>query len=153
MAAEMNWGLKSSGSDLYANEVLHLYFRYRDGMRQLQRGEFSAEDWFAAFREEFDAPTPRPIIMSIFYDNGGHEILADGYQTGPTNMVHLNMGWDDMQNAWYDVTSDFVTGEWSWKGIGSMIVTGIEPDKSNRGKSDSRDTQATGSDRVNPLIK
>ncbi len=131
VAAEMDWGLEGSGSDLYADEVLHLYFRYRDGMRRLQRGEFSAEDWFAAFREDFDAPTPRPIAMSIFGDNGGHEILADGYQTGPTNMVHLNMGWDGMQNAWYDVTSDFVTGEWPWRGISSVIVTGIEPDRSN----------------------
>ena len=133
VAAEMNWGLGGSGSDLYADEVFHLYFRYRDGMRQLRRSEVSADDWFGAFRVELDAPTPRPIAMSIFGDGGGHEILADGYQTGPTNLVHLNMGWDGMENAWYDVTSDFATGESTWEGISSVIVTGIEPVRSDVG--------------------
>lgn len=127
VAAEMNWGVDESGSDLYADEVLHVYFKYKDTMEQVARAETSAQTWFNYYETEFDAAPPRPIVMSIFGDGGGHEILADGYQTGVQDMVHLNLGWGGFANTWYDVTSDFVTGGYTWDAMRTVIVTGIEP--------------------------
>lgn len=128
VAAEMNWGLEASGSNLYADEVFHIYFKYKDAMSQIRREDVSAADWFNHFKTEFDSSPARPIVMSIFGTLGGHEILADGYQTGATNKVHLNMGWAGSHNAWYDVTSDFATGGYTWDAMQSVIVIGIEPD-------------------------
>jgi hypothetical protein len=96
------------------------------------RGDTSADYWFNLFREEFDAMPARPIVMSIFDATGGHEILADGYQTGATNKVHLNMGWDGSCDAYYDVTSDFATGGYTWDYDSQVIVIGLEPDYSLR---------------------
>lgn len=138
VAADMNWGLASeggSGSNAFANDVLDVYFKYKDTMSLLQRNSYTAEQWFNYFRTEFDAVPPRPVVMSIYATvGGGHEILADGYQTGVTDKVHLNMGWAGSSNAYYDVTSDFTAG-WTWRGDFQQIVVGIEPDYSQRESS------------------
>ncbi len=130
VAAEMNWGIGESGSDPYADEVFDVYFKYKDTMSRKHRDETSAEDWFDYYKTEFRASPARPVVMSIFGVGGGHEILADGYQEGILNKVHLNLGWDGFANAWYDVTSDFETGSYTWSADRTIIVVGIEPDYS-----------------------
>lgn len=144
VAADMAWSPSSSGSNAFANDVLDVYFKYKDTMTLLQRSNYTAEEWFNYFKTEFDAGVPRPVVMSIYaVDGGGHEILADGYQTGITDKVHLNMGWAGSANAYYDVTSDFTAG-WTWSGGYQQIVIGIEPDYSQR--------EATGTSPQNLLL-
>lgn len=129
VAAKMNWGCSSSGSTAYANDYLDVYFKYKSSMALRSPAGVSEATWFGYFRTDFDATPPRPIIMSIFGNAGGHEILADGYQIDPTtNKVHLNMGWAGASNAYYDLTSDFTTGAYIWDASQTAIVTGIEPD-------------------------
>ena len=40
--------------------------------------------------------------------------MADGYQTGATNMVHVNMGWGGSYNAYYDINNNWATGDTVW---------------------------------------
>ncbi|WP_028581924.1 C10 family peptidase [Desulfogranum japonicum] len=127
VTADMDWGLYSSGSNLYADQILDIYFKYKSSMQQVARSDTDAATWFSLFQTEFDASPARPIVMSVFSSSGGHEILADGYQTDSTNKVHLNMGWAGAYNGWYDVTDDFAAN-YNWIGNESVIVIGIEPD-------------------------
>jgi len=128
VAADMNWGVHSSGSNAWAAEVFPVYFRYKDTAELQSREQFNATQWFNLYRAEFDAQPARPVVMSIYAtDGGGHEILADGYQTGATDKIHLNMGWSGAHNAWYDVTSDFTTGGYTWDATNMIIATGLEP--------------------------
>jgi hypothetical protein len=134
VAANMDWGLEGSGSNEYANDVLDVYFKYKSDMTKHFRGDSSADYWFNLFKNEFDATPARPVVMSIFaLEGGGHEILADGYQTGATNKVHLNMGWYGNWDAYYDVTSEFAAPEsLTWDDASQVIVIGVEPDYSLR---------------------
>jgi hypothetical protein len=129
IAANMNYGCSGSGSSKYADAVLDLYFKYKSSMQKISRGSYSATDWLNFFKVEFDSQPARPIILSIFTTSGGgHEVVADGYETGTTDMVHINLGWSGSYNGYYDVTQDFTTGPYTWDADTQVIVTHIEPD-------------------------
>ena len=131
ISADMNYGCGSSGSNAYANDVLDVYFKYKSSMQKISRGSHTASQWFALFKAEFDAGTPRPVVLSIWTTTGGgHETVADGYQTGATDKVHVNLGWSGSYNGFYDVTSNFTTGSNTWAANSQVIVTHIEPDQS-----------------------
>lgn len=133
VATDMNYGCSSvggSGSNMYADNpaILPAFFKYKTGMQKISRGSYTASQWFNLFKAEFDAATPRPIIFSIFSAGGGHEIVSDGYQTGTTDYVHVNMGWSGNYNGYYDVTNNWTTGSSTWEANSHVIVTGIQPD-------------------------
>ena len=62
----------------------------------------------------------------------GPESARAPSSTGVTNKVHLNMGWAGHANAYYDVTSDFAAGFYTWEAASQVIVIGVEPDYSQR---------------------
>jgi len=129
VAAEMDYGCGSSGSDAYANDVLDVYFKYKSTMQKISRGSYTASQWFNLYRAEFDAVPARPVVLSIWNTAGdGHEVIADGYQTGATDMVHINLGWSGSYDGYYDITNNFTTGSDVWKANSQIIVTHIEPD-------------------------
>jgi len=128
VAANMNYGCDGSGSSAYADAILDAYFKYKPTMQKISRDSSSALTWFNLFKAEFDALPPRPVVLSIFTSTAGHEVIADGYQTGPTDMVHINLGWSGSYNGYYDVTQNFTTGPYTWDADTQVIVTHIEPD-------------------------
>jgi hypothetical protein len=130
IAANMNYGCNGSGSSAYANDVLDVYFKYKSGMQLISRGSNSAADWFKFFKTEFDAQPARPVVLSIFTRNAGHEVIADGYQTDNVlgDKVHINLGWSGSYNGYYDVTQNFSAGGYTWDANSQIIVTHIEPD-------------------------
>jgi hypothetical protein len=129
VAVEMNYTCDGSGSNAFANDVLDKYFKYKSGMQKISRGSYTASQWFNLFRTEFDAVPARPVVFSIYATSGGgHEVIADGYQTGITDMVHVNLGWSGSYNGYYDVTNNFTTGSYTWEADSQVIVTHIEPD-------------------------
>jgi len=131
IAADMNYGCDESGSNAFANDVLDVYFKYKDSMQLLTRRNYTAAQWFALFKAEFDANPGRPIVFSIYgVTGGGHETVADGYETGATDKVHVNFGWAGNYDGYYDVTNNF-TAQFSWRGDHQFIVTHIEPDYSS----------------------
>ncbi len=128
IAVDMDYGCASSGSNAYADDpgILPTYFGYKAGAVQHARTAYDATAWFNLFKTEFDAVPARPIIFSVFDSGGGHEIVADGYQTGAANYVHVNMGWSGSADGYYDVYNNFVAG-YEWLGQYHVIVTGIQP--------------------------
>jgi hypothetical protein len=137
IAAETDFGCNNSSSGLYADDILDQYFRYKSSMTYNDRSSFSsASDWFTLFQAELDAVPPRPVILSIFTSiNEGHEVIVDGYQTEPSDKVHINFGWNGYQDTYYDITSTFDAGGASWEANSQIAVTGIEPDYSSRSSS------------------
>ncbi len=130
IAAQTNYGCACSNSYLYADEVLDVYFKYKPSMEMHSRGPHSEREWFNYFKMEFDATPPRPVAFSIVsLDGSSHEAVADGYQTGATNMVHVNFGWAGAYDGYYDITNDFTTGSETWKRDNQLIITHIEPDR------------------------
>ncbi len=61
-----------------------------------------------------------------------HYLARQARFTGETDKVHLNMGWNGCENAYYEVTSDFSAGSWTWDAYDQVIVVGIEPDYAQR---------------------
>lgn len=129
VAAETDFGCSTSSSTMWADEVLDIYFKYK-AMTFHDRLDYTATGWFALFQAELDADPPRVVIFSIFSEGGGHEVAVDGYQTGETDMVHINFGWPDSSDSYdgyYDVTDDF-DAFYTWAAGEQYAVTGIEPD-------------------------
>jgi hypothetical protein len=130
VAAEMQYGcdesVEGSASDLYADEVLAVYFRYNPAIEQQHRAGRTATQWFNLFKTEFEAEPPRPVILSIFTIDSGHEVVADGYQDDSTNLIHINFGWDGNYNGFYNITSSFTAGA-TWSANSQVAVVKIAP--------------------------
>jgi hypothetical protein len=68
------------------------------------------------------------MLFSIFTEDwSGHEVVIDGYETGPTDKVHINLGWSGAYDGYYDITHNF-TAAYEWRADYQVLVTGIEPD-------------------------
>lgn len=130
VAVETDFGCNGSSSFRYGDEILDSFFRYKTQMVRHSRSRYNASDWFDLIQGELDAQPPRPMLFSIFTaDWSGHEVVIDGYQTGPTDKVHINMGWSGAYNGYYDITYNF-TAAYEWQADYQVLVTGIEPDNS-----------------------
>ncbi|MDJ0781398.1 MAG: C10 family peptidase [Desulfosarcinaceae bacterium] len=128
VAVETDFGCSGSSSTRYGDEILDRFFRYKSQMMRHSRSRYSATGWFGLIQDELDADPPRPMLFSIFTsDWSGHEVVIDGYQTGPTDKVHINMGWSGAYNGYYDITHNF-TAAYEWQADYQVLVTGIEPD-------------------------
>ena len=128
VAAHMQFGCNGSGSSAWADDVLE-DFNYQSTMQYTNRASVSTSgQWFALIKAELDADPPRPVVFSIFESGGGgHEVIIDGYQTTPTDMVHINYGWLGYADGFYNITVDFDAGPYTWDANDQHIVTGIEP--------------------------
>ncbi|MBP5321622.1 MAG: C10 family peptidase [Kiritimatiellae bacterium] len=88
----------NSGSGAYMDEVpdalMHVF-----GYASAQYGYwFNESTLFANLDAGF------PVLWSIDKDSGdGHAVIADGYgYSSDTLYVHINMGWNGTDNAWYN---------------------------------------------------
>ena len=127
VAVETDYGCSASSSMRYGDEVLDRFFRFKAQMARHSRSRYSSDGWLGLIRSELDADPPRPMLFSIFTaDWGGHEVVIDGYQTGPTDKVHVNMGWTGAYNGYYDITQNFTAGH-EWRADYQVLVSGIEP--------------------------
>ncbi len=129
IAAEMDYGCESSGSTRSADEVFDTYFKYKSSMSLIDRSTYTAAEWFDALKAEFDAEPQRPVALSIFTTTGaGHEVVADGYQSGSSSYIHINWGWGGSYDGYYVITTDFAAGSVTWDADVQYAVIGIEPD-------------------------
>ncbi|MFO0217342.1 MAG: C10 family peptidase [Burkholderiales bacterium] len=132
-AMNMNYTCTSAGSSAStrnARMVLPAKFGYRDTIRVIEMKETSGYDsFFSSIRAELDASPPRPLLMSIRGDAGGHAIVVDGYQiVGSTKQVMVNMGWGGQSNGFYNMSKSWTTGSFTWIPIETGIIVGIQPD-------------------------
>jgi hypothetical protein len=126
VAAEMQYGCDESESIMYADEVLAVHFSYNSAIEQQHRAGKTATQWFNLFKTEFDAEPPRPVILSIFSSDGGHEVVADGYQDDNTDLIHINFGWGGYADGFYNITSNFTAGA-TWSANSQVAVVKIAP--------------------------
>ncbi|MBF0495766.1 MAG: C10 family peptidase [Deltaproteobacteria bacterium] len=128
IASASDYSLSGTSSELYANEVLGKYFRYKNSMQLIDRQDVTYQTWLTYIENEIDAG--RPVVFSIFTSEDGHETVIDGYQTGNLDMVHINYGWSGDYNGYYNINSPFQAGGYNWQVNSQQIVTGIQPDYS-----------------------
>ncbi len=130
LAAEMDFGCDASYSILFADQVLPKHFHYKKNRTvHYDRLEHSYEDgqWLNLFRSELDADPPRPAVLTIFSDAGGHEVVADGYQSGLTDLIHVNFGLRGNYDGFYNIT-ELETNGVEWAANTQILVAGLEPD-------------------------
>lgn len=135
IADDMGYGCKGSGAYLanVAATVLPAYFKYKSGAQTIKRTSSSnAPAFFSLIKAELDALPPRPMLfqMSTVDKTSAHAVVVDGYQTGTTDMVHINMGWGNANstNTYYDITNNWTSGGYKWDGTSQIVFTHIEPD-------------------------
>jgi len=130
IAFDMNYGC--SGSGAYASSVttvLPTYFKYKNIIQKIKRSSYTAPAFFTVIKAEIDAAPPRPALFTMTNNtNSGHAIVVDGYQTGATNMVHVNMGWGGSYDGYYDIANNWTTGSNTWTATSQVAYTNIQPD-------------------------
>lgn len=115
------------GSGAYTTDAVQImpkYFYYSD---QIASASYPGNDndWFNQFKDEVD--NGRPVLMSIWGDDGGHAVVCDGYRTDTGNMIHLNFGWGGMGNTYFAINNIVVVGnDFTWV-EGQEIVKKIIP--------------------------
>jgi hypothetical protein len=132
VAVNMMYTCSGSGaSPNFAATAFSQYFKYVP-TQFIARASYAATDntdFMNAIMAELNAPTPRPILLSIYTTNGtgGHEVVIDGYQNiGGTDQVHVNMGWGGLDDGYYDITNNWTAG-YAWAANNEAIITGIQP--------------------------
>ncbi|MGD0282599.1 MAG: C10 family peptidase, partial [Dissulfurispiraceae bacterium] len=124
-----------SGSGAWPSDALTALvnnFKYNSTASLMNRQNYTATDWMNAIESELNAPTPRPIMFSI-YDTSftvGHEVVIDGYQNiGGTDQAHINYGWGGMSDAYYDITNNWTdySSFINWSANGQELLIGIQP--------------------------
>lgn len=124
------WEVDGSGSysinynSMYTNtaqDALVNNFDYDNGIRGLQRDDYSDADWINILKKELDAK--RPVIYGGSGNQGGHCFVADGYDN--SNFFHFNWGWSGYYNGFYDV-SNLSPGSDTFN-VGQDAVIGIQP--------------------------
>jgi hypothetical protein len=144
VAADMNYGCSVSGAwpEIVAKTALPGYFKYKTGAQSVYRNginpltqlretaAYTAPAFFAAIKAELDATPPRPMLFQMFTVDrtSGHAVVVDGYQTGTTDMVHINLGWGTSYNAFYDISNNWTSSTLTWDATSQGVFTHIEPD-------------------------
>jgi hypothetical protein len=131
IAVEMNYGCGGSGAytGWIASTVLPTYFNYKTSTGSVSRSSQTAAVFFSRVQTELDASPRRPVLFSVRTLDGasGHALVIDGYQTGASDLVHLNLGWGTSYQGWYNINADWSAGGYQWSASSQVIFTGIEP--------------------------
>lgn len=134
LAVEMEYGTKSSGSfQRKIHRALLEHFDYDPSMRIYSRGECNQSAWLELFKSELDAN--RPVIIAGRKSNGdgGHEFIAEGYDS--EDNIRINWGWGGSQNGYFALTY-FKTSAQDASGsdyrYSQTILTGIQPNASGQ---------------------
>ena len=88
------FGLSKSGSP--GAIALAEIFGYDEGMRHLEFGYYSQEDFESIIRSELDAG--RPVLIDGSNGIDGHDFICDGYNDN--GEFHFNYGWGGNSDGW-----------------------------------------------------
>jgi hypothetical protein len=110
VGVDMSYGANGSAANSYQlEETFEKYFKYDKRLELVFRNPnyIKADKWFNLFKKEID--NHRPVIFRIASSNGlGHCVVVDGYKIRgagtlgeASKMVHINMGWEGSQDAYY----------------------------------------------------
>ena len=97
-----------------------------DEVAQIERKDFSYNDWISAIKEELDKGHP------INYGSSNHSYICDGYDS--ENRLHLNFGWAGYGNGYFCVSdtsvikaagNNLTNGQYAMINLKSKNQTGI----------------------------
>lgn len=111
-AVKMDYGIAQQGGSgtqvYYAPPVLVKNFKYASTCKWIARDNFKNKaEWMQQITDELK--NYGPIIYAGFSSGGGHCFNLDGYATDgdytstriPNDFVHVDWGWNGMENGWY----------------------------------------------------
>lgn len=100
-AVRMNYGVASQGGSgtqlYYAPNPLITNFGYDDNLTHIYRSAYTSQQWWNEIVDELS--TYGPIVYAGISYYGGHCFVIDGYATN--NYVHVDWGWNGMENGWF----------------------------------------------------
>ncbi len=111
----VNMDYEYNGSSSNVNRIpdaLHNYFRHSGHYMS------ASSSFFTQLRNNMMDARPAALAISSPSGNPGHAVVADGYAEG-NGYFHLNMGWNGVNNNWYDITGTFYA-----TGYGDAVVDG-----------------------------
>lgn len=103
-------GSTASTSD--APYALHSYFRHSGHYMS------AGSTFFSQLQNNMEDARPAALAISSLSGGPGHAVVADGFASG-NGYFHLNMGWNGINNNWYDITGAFYA-----TGYGNAVVDG-----------------------------
>ena len=133
VSVDMDYGVAQvdgSGSfginygNLYSNtaqDALVNNFNYDNGIKGIQRNNYSDSDWINIIKNELNAK--RPVIYDGSGNQGGHCFVADGYDNN--NLFHFNWGWSGYYNGYFDINNLSPAGDTF--NVGQDVIIGIQP--------------------------
>lgn len=131
LAVEMKFG--TSGSSSYQRKIqtaLINNFDYDPSMRIVNRKDCDGSQWLGLFKTELDAGRPLIIAGRKSDGTGGHEFVAEGYDSDDN--IRINWGWGGSNNGYFTLTYFKTTaGDNSGSDYryGQTILIGIKPNE------------------------
>ena len=103
LAVEMRFG--TGGSSSYQRKIqtaLINNFGYDPSMRMVNRKDYDGSAWLGLFKSELDAGRPLIIAGRKSDGTGGHEFVAEGYDSDDN--IRINWGWGGSSNGYFALT-------------------------------------------------
>jgi hypothetical protein len=127
VALDSLFQVSDTGADptLAIPNALQTYFKYTSGAYQ-KKSDYTDSQWYNTIVADIDSHMP---VLYTMFETGllnGHAVVCDGYDG--ENVIHLNLGWSGVSDAWYNFDSIVVTNgpttyHWTIQGA----VFGITP--------------------------
>ena len=121
VSIKMQYNTGGSGAYSYnAATALRKNFGYHKNLQIHYRDYYTTKEWINKVYDELKAG--RPIIYTgVDESNGGHCFVLDGFDQN--NFVHVNWGWDGVNDGYYDIAllnptgNKFSTGQTMLSGV------------------------------------
>jgi len=98
ISIDMKYGYTSGAYSKDVPYALMNYFKYKNGVKYIERSGFIYSDWEDMIRFELDAK--RPVLYSGFRPaGGGHAFVCDGYNE--EGYFHINWGWSGSHDGYF----------------------------------------------------
>lgn len=127
VSIKMQYNVGGSGAFSYnAATALRKNFGYHENLQIHYRDYYTAKEWINKVYNELKAG--RPIIYTgVDESNGGHCFVVDGYDQN--NFVHVNWGWDGVNDGYYDIALLNPSGNKFSQG--QTMLTGVDKPTAN----------------------
>lgn len=127
VSIKMQYNVGGSGAFSYnVATALRKNFGYHENLQIHYRDYYTAKEWMNKVYNELKAG--RPIIYTgVDENNGGHCFVVDGYDQN--NFVHVNWGWDGMNDGYYDIALLNPSGNKFSQG--QTMLTGVDKPTAN----------------------
>lgn len=127
VSIKMQYNVGGSGAFSYnAATALRKNFGYHENLQIHYRDYYTAKEWINKVYNELKVG--RPIIYTgVDESNGGHCFVVDG--NDQNNFVHVNWGWDGVNDGYYDIALLNPSGNKFSQG--QTMLTGVDKPTAN----------------------